>query len=138
MPSTIRTSPSGYSSPYERIVVTSNRVVLNGSQNAAPATLEISQASGKFVAIQPGKASGTDYPSDTQFFDYGDLVIMPGLVDSHVHIDEPYRDPYLGPVGLILGAGLRGKGLKLRRRPRQLVVLRLWLVAFLVFSGLNR
>jgi allantoinase len=89
MPSTIPATPVDTSSPSDRIVITSTRVVLNGRETAAPATLEISPASGKFVAIQPGKAKATDYPPDTQFFDYGDLVIMPGLVDSHVHIDEP-------------------------------------------------
>ena len=89
MPSTIPATPAGVSWPSDRIVVTSTRVVLNGSESAAPATLEISPASGKFVAIRPGKAKTTDYPPGIQFFDYGDLVIMPGLVDSHVHIDEP-------------------------------------------------
>ena len=71
------------------IVVTSNRVVLNENQNASPATIEISPVSGKFVGVHAGKARATDYPSTIQFLDYGDLVIMPGLVDSHVHIDEP-------------------------------------------------
>ena len=71
------------------IVVTSNRVVLNENQNASSATIEISPLSGKFVAIHSGKASASDYPSTIQFLDYGDLVIMPGLVDCHVHIDEP-------------------------------------------------
>jgi allantoinase len=72
------------------IVVTSNRVVLDVTQNVTPATLEISPFSGKFIAILPNKSSVDDYPPDTQFLDYGDLVVMPGLVDSHVHIDEPY------------------------------------------------
>ena len=89
MPSFIPASPTRPSSPSDRIVITSTRVVLNGTQNAAPATLEVSPISGKFLTIRPEKASRTDYPTDTQFFDYGDLVIMPGLVDSHVHIDEP-------------------------------------------------
>lgn len=71
------------------IVVTSSRVILDETKNASPATLEISPVSGQFVAIHSGKATTIDYPSTVQFFDYGDLVIMPGLVDSHVHIDEP-------------------------------------------------
>src|SRR6266446_3338663 len=28
--------------------------------------------------------------------DYGDLVIMPGLVDSHVHVNEPGRTEWEG------------------------------------------
>jgi allantoinase len=71
------------------IVVTSHRVVLNENQDPLPATIEISPLSGKFVAIHSGKARASDYSSTIQFLDYGDLVILPGLVDCHVHIDEP-------------------------------------------------
>lgn len=87
MPSTV--SPGEGSLPAELIVVTSNRVVLDENRNASPATIEISPLSGKFVAVHPRKMSATDYPPTAQFIDYGDLVVMPGLVDSHVHIDEP-------------------------------------------------
>ena len=34
-----------------------------------------------------------DAPADV---DYGDLVIMPGLVDSHVHVNEPGRTEWEG------------------------------------------
>jgi allantoinase len=71
------------------IVITSNRIVLDEDNNAIPATLEISSTSGKFIGIHGEKRKAADYPSSTQFLDYGDLVVMPGLVDSHVHIDEP-------------------------------------------------
>ena len=72
------------------IVITSNRVVLDENSNASPATIEISPSSGKFVAVHNRKATINDYPPEVEFHDYGDLVVMPGLVDSHVHIDEPY------------------------------------------------
>ena len=71
------------------IVITSNRVVLDETQNPSPTTIEISPLSGKFVAIHSGKSRAIDYPPTVQFLDYGNLVIMPGLVDCHVHIDEP-------------------------------------------------
>ena len=86
--STISSSDEALSSSL--IVITSNRIILDVTRNAAPATLEISPLSGKFIAIRPGKTSAADYPPDTKFLDYGDLVVMPGLVDAHVHIDEPY------------------------------------------------
>jgi allantoinase len=72
------------------IVITSNRVALDENSDAVPATLEISALDGKFVGIRPRKAIASDYPSTVRFHDCGDLVIMPGLVDSHVHINEPY------------------------------------------------
>lgn len=88
MPSTI--SPSVEIPSPKLIVITSARVVLEVTQNATPATLEISPLSGKFLAILPRKTTAADYPPDTEFLDYGNLVVMPGLVDAHVHIDEPY------------------------------------------------
>jgi allantoinase len=72
------------------IVITSDRVVLDENSNASPATIEISSLSGKFTAIHARKSAISDYSPEVEFYDYGDLVVMPGLVDSHVHIDEPY------------------------------------------------
>lgn len=83
---TLSTGESQYPS---LVVVVSNRVILDANKNASPATLEISPLSGKFVAIHPRRASANVYPPTVQFLDYGDLVVMPGLVDCHVHIDEP-------------------------------------------------
>lgn len=37
-----------------------------------------------------------DVPMGAQLHDYGDLVLMPGLVDSHVHINEPGRTEWEG------------------------------------------
>jgi dihydroorotase-like cyclic amidohydrolase len=72
------------------IVITSNRIVLDENQNAVPATLEISPLSGKFIGIHRERKTAGDFPATVKFLDYGDLVVIPGLVDSHVHIDEPY------------------------------------------------
>ena len=33
-----------------------------------------------------------DIPADIPLRDFGDLVVLPGLVDSHVHINDPGRD----------------------------------------------
>jgi allantoinase len=33
-----------------------------------------------------------DAPGDAELFDFGDHVLLPGLVDSHVHINDPGRD----------------------------------------------
>jgi allantoinase len=63
--------------------ITSQRVVL--PEGIRPATLILEE--GKIAAIEP------DGPAD---LDYGDLVIMPGLVDSHVHVNEPGRTEWEG------------------------------------------
>jgi len=38
----------------------------------------------------------SDVPVDAPLNDYGDLVVMPGLVDTHVHINEPGRTEWEG------------------------------------------
>ena len=37
-----------------------------------------------------------DVPAGAQLYDVGDLVVMPGLVDTHVHINEPGRTHWEG------------------------------------------
>jgi allantoinase len=63
--------------------IRSNRVVL--PDGIRPATIVIEGE--RIAAIE---AHG---PTDTS---YGDLVIMPGLVDSHVHVNEPGRTEWEG------------------------------------------
>lgn len=62
--------------------IRSTRVVLPDGMR--PATIDIDD--GVFVRIGEGLA-------DT---DYGDHVILPGLVDSHVHVNEPGRTDWEG------------------------------------------
>ena len=60
----------------------SSRVVIGAEMR--PATIR--HESGVVVEIGTGEADE----------DYGDLVIMPGLVDSHVHVNEPGRADWEG------------------------------------------
>jgi allantoinase len=62
--------------------IRSTRVVF--PDGVRPATLEID--GGVFVGIGEGSAE----------LDYGEHVIMPGLVDSHVHVNEPGRTDWEG------------------------------------------
>jgi len=41
-------------------------------------------------------ADGGDAPPGAALKDLGDLVVLPGLVDSHVHINEPGRTEWEG------------------------------------------
>ncbi|KAJ7072305.1 allantoinase [Mycena amicta] len=63
--------------------VTGRRVLLPGAAEARPATLTIDAEAGKIVAVEHGWRE-----SD---IDAQDLVIIPGLVDAHVHLNEPGR-----------------------------------------------
>ena len=66
-------------------VIRSSRVVLpDGSVD--PAGVEVRD--GRIAAVTPGRPAAD--------IDLGDLVLMPGLVDSHVHVNEPGRTEWEG------------------------------------------
>jgi len=64
------------------VVLRSNRVIVG--DEVRPASIEIEQ--GVIVAIDDRRAD----------LDFGDLVIMPGMVDCHVHVNEPGRSEWEG------------------------------------------
>ena len=72
----------------------SNRVVLPGGVRPATVVVDGEQ----IAAIEDGRAD----------IDYGDLVIMPGLVDSHVHVNEPGRTEWEGFVTATRAAAAGG------------------------------
>jgi allantoinase len=63
-------------------VVRSSRVVIGEELRPASITME----EGVIVAVDDRSAD----------LDFGDLIIMPGLVDSHVHVNEPGRTEWEG------------------------------------------
>ena len=51
----------------------------------------------QLIAIDKGKIQAvSDDPIEGTLLDKGDLVIMPGLVDTHVHVNEPGRTDWEG------------------------------------------
>ena len=66
----------------------SRRVVT--PEGVRPATLEVRD--GVIAAVHPHDAR----PASTVVRDAGDAVILPGLVDSHVHVNEPGRTEWEG------------------------------------------
>ena len=69
-------------------VFRSTRVVT--SSGVAPASVMVEQD--RIVSI----AQWGDAPADAILHDFGQLVLLPGLVDSHVHINEPGRTDWEG------------------------------------------
>ncbi len=66
------------------------------------ATLHISK--GKITAIYPKK-----YHDDTiEFLDYNNSIVMPGIIDAHVHINEPGRTHWEGFNSATKAAALGG------------------------------
>ena len=72
----------------ERIALHSNRVVLE--DQVAEATVILNGE--KIDFVEWGFARSKDFVTE----DLGDAVIMPGLIDSHVHINEPGRTEWEG------------------------------------------
>src|SRR2546425_1796694 len=70
------------------LVIRSQKVVT--PEDLAPASIHIQD--GRITAI----AGFDDYPPDAPVFDAGNSVVMPGLVDTHVHINEPGRTEWEG------------------------------------------
>ena len=64
------------------VVISSERVVVEGRVRPASVVVE----EGRIVAVEPGRRG----------VDLGDLVVMAGLVDSHVHVNEPGRTDWEG------------------------------------------
>jgi allantoinase len=69
-------------------ILRSRRVLENG--NLAPATIHLRD--GRIDRLSAYDDLGSGAPLD----DHGDLVLMPGVVDSHVHVNEPGRTEWEG------------------------------------------
>lgn len=66
----------------------STRVMTPGG--LVPATVAVE--GGRIVSVR----EWSDLPPGAALHDYGELVLMPGLVDTHVHINEPGRTEWEG------------------------------------------
>jgi len=69
-------------------VFTSSRVVT--PEGVRPAAIVVEQ--GRILSVCPP----ADAPREAVWHEFGDLVLLPGLVDSHVHINEPGRTEWEG------------------------------------------
>lgn len=75
-------------------VLASSRAVLSGRITAA--TIVISLDSGKITSIFHSVLPRTDFPTGTPYVDHSPHLILPGLVDAHVHLNEPGRTEWEG------------------------------------------
>ena len=72
----------------ESVIIRSTRVVL--PEGIRPASIHI--ADGRIVRVLGHDETG----SAREIMDYGDFAISPGVVDTHVHINEPGRTEWEG------------------------------------------
>jgi len=89
-------TPTEEEAPARPRGVRSTRVVLPDGVRAATVLFEGGDGGGgggKIAAVIRGEARA---PASADIVDVGDLVVAPGLVDSHVHVNEPGRTDWEG------------------------------------------
>ena len=60
------------------------------------------------VGVERGQAGPDSIPADINFIDVGNLVVSPGVIDAHVHINEPGRTDWEGFETATLAAAAGG------------------------------
>lgn len=81
------------------VVLASSRAVLtlpDDSLVMSPATLCISPATGTILSIIPSVVPREAFAPNVSYTDYSPRILMPGLVDAHVHLNEPGRTEWEG------------------------------------------
>ncbi|MGW5847250.1 allantoinase AllB [Streptomyces sp. NPDC055254] len=71
------------------LVLRSTRVITPEGTRAA----SVAVAGGKITAVL---AHGAEVPAGARLEDFGDDVLLPGLVDTHVHVNDPGRTEWEG------------------------------------------
>ncbi|KFY03356.1 hypothetical protein O988_01537 [Pseudogymnoascus sp. VKM F-3808] len=82
----------------QTVLVSSRAVIADKQGNlvVSPATITISPATGKIISVRPEVVPQSEFPTDTVYIDHSPNIIMPGLVDAHVHLNEPGRTEWEG------------------------------------------
>jgi allantoinase len=81
------------------VVLVSTRAVLllpDDSLVLSPATILVSPTTGKIVSIFSAVLPAAAFDSSVTYFDYSPRILLPGLVDAHVHLNEPGRTEWEG------------------------------------------
>lgn len=80
-------------------VLVSTRAVLtlpDDSLLLTPATISVSSRTGKIVSIVNEILPPSSFPPSATYIDYSPRLLLPGLVDAHVHLNEPGRTEWEG------------------------------------------
>src|SRR5271156_4632138 len=72
------------------LIVRGSRVLVGESAQPSAAAIRIEH--GVIAAVTPYD----QVPSGSPIFEAGDDLVMPGIVDAHVHINEPGRSDWEG------------------------------------------
>lgn len=81
------------------IVLASSRAVIPDADNnlmLSPATITISPVTGLILNVLQTILPPSSFPPNATYRDYSPKILMPGLVDAHVHLNEPGRTEWEG------------------------------------------
>lgn len=56
----------------------------------------ISEYTGRILSITPQVIPQSEFPENIKYIDHSPYVLLPGLVDAHVHLNEPGRTEWEG------------------------------------------
>ncbi|KAH0548685.1 hypothetical protein GP486_007771, partial [Trichoglossum hirsutum] len=93
-PSTAPTTPDLSGQQSGITVLASSRTVLSG--RITQGTIVISLQTGKIISAFYSVLPESEFPPGTPYKDYSPLILLPGLVDAHVHLNEPGRTEWEG------------------------------------------
>jgi len=88
-----------YDSNISHVVLVSTRAVIFDNDNnlvVSPATLTLSPQTGTIISILPSILPPSSFPPNTVYIDHSPHLLLPGLVDAHVHLNEPGRTEWEG------------------------------------------
>ena len=75
-------------------VLASSRAIIGGRLTEAP--IVVSNVTGKITSVFHSVLPRTNFPAGTPYTDYSPHILLPGLVDAHVHLNEPGRTEWEG------------------------------------------
>jgi allantoinase len=96
-PTPASTPPDNQDNPLT--VLVSTRAVLATPHNTlalSPATITVSPATGIILSVTPAILPHSAFPPSTTYIDHSPHILIPGLVDAHVHLNEPGRTEWEG------------------------------------------
>jgi allantoinase len=96
-PSHANRTPSPPTSPQPTpsiCVLASSRAVISGRLTSA--TIVISLITGRITSVFHSVLPPSSFPPDTPYQDHSPYILLPGLVDAHVHLNEPGRTEWEG------------------------------------------